>query len=227
MFYLNTFHPLALLNTTEIVFCLLNWGPSQPTSNISLLVWKPCTKTGLQWCWILLIQATIAILIFLRGIFSNSQVLNSFPQIAYSISWTWIPKKVFWIYVAQTSQGVGKLLRREVKRNENINMRSLGKACCGVALPPRRALSFFICDSVGFLTPKPPATNDHINIHIIWCFLCNMDRRWGSLNSPSRNEEPESDQRKQRDYGWMGEEINPLKILLTFLCASSRGMRDE
>lgn len=98
MFYLNTFHPLALLNTTEIVFCALNWkgGAPQPTSNISPLLWKPCTKTGLHWRWILLIQEKKAIFKFSSGgSFSKIQLLNSSPQIASSIPWTWIPKKVF------------------------------------------------------------------------------------------------------------------------------------
>lgn len=94
MLYLNTFPLHALLNATEIVLYYES-GPTQPTSNTRLLVdikkKEKKVLNGARYYWF----RSKAILIFLQGIFSNSQVINSFSQIAYSISRTWIPNKVF------------------------------------------------------------------------------------------------------------------------------------
>lgn len=87
-------------------------------------------------------------------------------------------KESLWIYVAQTSQGVEKLLWRGVKRNENINMRSLGKAGRGVALPPRRALALFLFATVLDLFPRrllaPLAASIFTSFE---AFLCKTVRR--------------------------------------------------
>lgn len=82
----------ALLNATEIVLYCAS-GPPQPTSNATLGARHKKKKVfnGVQYYWF----RSKAILISLQGIFSNSQVINSFSQIAYSISRTWIPNKVF------------------------------------------------------------------------------------------------------------------------------------
>lgn len=132
MFYLNTFHPLALLNTTEIVFSALNWGPPQPTSNISLLVdMKTAHQNRPSVVPYFIDSRKKAILIFLRGIFSNNQVINSFSQIAYSILWTWIPNKVFGFMWHRQVMGSNNCYGEKWKKNENINMCSLDRLVVG------------------------------------------------------------------------------------------------
>lgn len=112
MFYLNTFHPLALLNTTEIVFCALNWGGGGWYHN-QQVTWARCyenraPKQAFTGAGFYRFKKRKPFLKFLQGGFSNSQVLNSSPQIASSIPWTWIPKKVF-----------GFLWHRRVKASNN------------------------------------------------------------------------------------------------------------
>lgn len=114
MLYLNTFRLHALLNATQIVLYYES-GPPQPTSNTSLLVDIKTTTTrrthththkSSSAALDIIDSERKQFLIFLQGIFSNSQVINSFSQIAYSISRTWIPNKVFGFMWQRVSQGV-------------------------------------------------------------------------------------------------------------------------
>lgn len=126
MLYLNTFRLHALLNTTEIGL-YYEWGPPQPTSNISLLVGIKTTtqKEVLSGATYYRFRRK-AILIFLQGIFSNDRVINSFSQIAYSISRTWIPNKVLgFMWHTQVKGSNNCYGERWKKKNGNINMRSV------------------------------------------------------------------------------------------------------
>lgn len=141
MLYLNTFRLHALLNATEIVLYYES-GPPQPTSNISLLLdIKTTTQrkvlSGARYYWF----RSKAILIFLQGIFSNSQVINSFSQIAYSISRTWISNKVFGFMWHTQVKGSNNCYGEKWKKWKHQYALS-GKACCYVALPPRGVLFF-------------------------------------------------------------------------------------
>lgn len=131
MLYLNTFRLHALLNTTEIGLYYES-GPPQPTSNISLLVGIKTTTTTQKE---VLSGATYyrfrekAILIFLRGIFSNGQVINSFSQIAYSISRTWIPNKVLGFMWHTQVKGSNNCYGEKWKKWKH-QYALCGKACC-------------------------------------------------------------------------------------------------
>lgn len=129
MLYLNTFRLHALLNATEIVLYYEPGEPPQPTSNIILLVdIKTTTKkvlSGARYHWF----RRKAILIFLQGIFCNSQVINSFSQIAYSISRTWIPNKVFGFMWHTRVKGSNNCYGEKWKKWKH-QYAFCGKACC-------------------------------------------------------------------------------------------------
>lgn len=192
MFYLNTFHPLALLNTTEIVFCALNWEGGHHNQQVTL---AHCYEnrapkqafTGAGFYWF---KKSKPFFKFLQGGFlATAKSLIHPPKLLLQYHEHGYQRKSLDLCGADESRRRITVMAKSEKKWKH-QYALPGKGWLWGSFASKESFrSFFLFATVLDLFPRhllaPSATSIFTSFE---AFLCKTVRRCGSLKGLSRNQ---------------------------------------